>query len=208
MTYLVRLGILASFATVASAAAFELGTPSTTCMYTVFGNTLTINVPGDGSSFSVTGALTITLKPVQPACSIVWIVDSEFNEPVAGNWINTSSFSGNLTILDPGWTVGFTETTEHAGEPGIGAAIAQSAPAFYGPVGAHHFAAGPVNGAPFADGPGDDILRQTFRIDIGDSMQGQISFEFPVYSSTSVPEPVAWPALLFAVGFLRYRKRR
>ena len=53
-------GILVT--TAANGAAFLPGTPSTTCPNSGFANTLAINVPGGGDSFSVTGTVTLLVK--------------------------------------------------------------------------------------------------------------------------------------------------
>jgi hypothetical protein len=210
MSHLVKtaLGLVACLLTAGTAlgAAFMPGTPSTTCANSGFGNTLAINASAAGDSFTVTGTLTLNMMPGGPPCVIQWVVDSPFVE-VAGNYTNTSSFSGTLTTQTAGWTVGFTERTEHVDELGVGVAVAQDGPHLYGPPGAYHFGAGPVNGVPFADGPGADTLRQTFTIDLQPSA-GVISFEFPVLSSTEVPEPAAGLPLTGIFGLLGYSWRR
>jgi hypothetical protein len=112
-----------------------------------------------------------------------------------------------------GFDIKFTETTEHEDEAGTGVATAQVA-ALAAAAGVQDpFNAGPVNVAPFADGPGNDSLRQNFLINITPPAGGGgLLFDFPVDSATAAPEPAtlslfAAGGVLIATSRTRRRKR-
>jgi hypothetical protein len=184
---------------------FFPGTPRSTCALGAFHPFLVIN--GAGTAFDVTGRIDMTIPAGAAACFVEWEVNSPFVEGM-GLWTNTSSFFGRVIATIPGTTLKFTEQTEHVDEAGTGVAVAAVGPFILRRAGVETaFAAGPVNGVPFLDGPGNDELRQNFLINITPPAGAvNLIFDFPVFSSTNVPEPATWLLLGSAlVGLLGLR---